>query len=93
LSALTALDLSGTRITDAGLVHLKGLPRLSSLTLTATQVTDAGLEHLKGMTGLKTLYLNGTDVTDASVQQFKQSRPSLRVATGEIKVQDWFKAW
>ena len=41
------LALSSTQITDAGLVHLKGLTELTSLGLSSTQVTDAGIAELK----------------------------------------------
>ena len=49
--------LAGTKVTDAGLVHLKGLAQLQSLDLMEHQVTDAGLEHLKGLTQLQSLDL------------------------------------
>jgi hypothetical protein len=35
-----------TQVTDAGLVHLKGLTNLSKLDLVNTQVTGAGIEEL-----------------------------------------------
>ena len=41
--------LARTRTTDAGLRHLKRLPKLKTLNLYDTQVTDAGLKQLKGM--------------------------------------------
>ena len=47
-------------MTDAGLVHLKGLTNLQSLDLDSTKVTDAGLEHLKGLTKLQSLSLSDT---------------------------------
>ena len=37
------LNLSSTQITDAGLVHLKGLTTLQQLNLNGTKVTDAGV--------------------------------------------------
>ena len=40
-------------MTDAGLVHLKGLTQLQWLDLAETKVTDAGLVHLKGLTQLQ----------------------------------------
>ncbi len=46
----TALGLGGTAVTDAGLVHAKGLTRLKALGLKDTSVTDNGLVHLKGLT-------------------------------------------
>ncbi len=40
---LKALDLSKTRITDSGLVELRGLKGLLELNLSGTRITDAGL--------------------------------------------------
>ena len=36
-----------TQVTDAGLVHLKGLTNLEKLYLNSTHVTDAGATELK----------------------------------------------
>ena len=44
---VVALDLYGTQVTDAGLVHLKELTNLRELYLDETQVTDAGVAELK----------------------------------------------
>jgi hypothetical protein len=44
---LQSLNLFDTKVTDAGLVHLKGLTSLQSLTLFNTEVTDAGVEGLQ----------------------------------------------
>ena len=43
----TFADFDGTHITDAGLVHLKGLTNLETLHLSDTPITDAGLLHLE----------------------------------------------
>ena len=47
LTKLRALDLSGTAITDAGLVHIKGMTSLTWLDLRRTKVTDAGRAELQ----------------------------------------------
>ena len=47
LTNLNALGLSYTKITDAGLVHLKGLTKLETLDLFNTKITDAGVKSLK----------------------------------------------
>ena len=39
-------DLGGPSITDAGMLHLTGLRKLSSLFIPNTRVTEAGLEEL-----------------------------------------------
>ena len=61
------LRVSLSRLTDAELVHLKGLKGLTELILDGTEVTDAGLAHLKGMTKLTALDLDGTKITDAGL--------------------------
>ena len=41
------LGLQDTEVTDAGLVHLKGLTQLQVLGLQDTEVTNAGVAKLK----------------------------------------------
>ena len=53
--------LHNTKITDPGLVHLKGLAKLQTLSVSGgimrrSGITDASLVHLKGLVGLETLY-------------------------------------
>ena len=70
------MGLDETRITDAGLVYLKGLTNLEvGLGLNHTAITDVGLEHLKDLKKLKQLSLRGTNVTDAGVRKLKLSLP------------------
>jgi hypothetical protein len=71
LQGLKRLDCNGTKITDAGLVHVGGITSLQWLWLADTPVTDAGLAHLKGLTGLRELWLNGTGITDAGLAHLK----------------------
>ena len=62
----------GTKVTDAGLVHLKGLTSLQYLGISDnTKITDAGLVHLKGLTELQSLNLGLTKVTDAGLAHLK----------------------
>ena len=77
---LEFLDLTGNnQITDAGMVHLKGLTKLQTLNLYGTKITDAGLVHLRGMTKLQTLNLKGSmgsmvrrsGITDAGLEHLK----------------------
>ena len=62
---VTRVTLRHTQVSDAGLVHLKGLTSLQRLGLGDTQVSDAGLVHLKGLTSLQRLNLARTQVSDA----------------------------
>ena len=66
------VDLSRSKVTDAGLEHLEGLmTKCQFLSLAVTHVTDAGLEHLKGLTNLQMLCLRRTQVTDAGLEHLK----------------------
>ena len=47
LSQLRRLDLENTKVTDAGLEHLKGLNQLHALSLYGTRVTEAGANKLR----------------------------------------------
>ncbi len=46
-AGLTGLILFNTRVGDAGLTHLKDLPKLKRLNLIGTDVTDAGVAEFK----------------------------------------------
>jgi hypothetical protein len=76
---LTTLQFRSTKITDAGLEHLKTLPQLRRLWLEGSAITDAGLEHLKALTQLRELHLTGTKVTDAGVEGFQEVMPRVKV--------------
>ena len=59
LSPLRTLNLTRTKVTDAGLETMKGLNQLLALDLSGANVTDMGLEHLGGLTQLQWLNLGG----------------------------------
>ena len=71
------LDLSGTGITDSGLVHLTAMPHLERLQLDRTAITDAGLASLKPLRELESLNLYGTRITDAGLTTLAEL-PRLR---------------
>lgn len=71
--------LKATKITDAGLVHLKGLTKLQSLELDDTKITDSGLLHLKGLTNLRVLKLKGTRVTRAGYEKLLKALPKCDI--------------
>ena len=60
---LRRLELSGTAVTSAGLVHLKNLTKLQRLNLCLTAVTDEGFEHLAGMTDMRHMVVCSSKVT------------------------------
>ena len=69
----------GWTITDAGLVHLKGVTQLQTLNLFRTQVSDAGLVHLKELIQLKRLDLRDTQFTDAGVAELQKALPNCKI--------------
>jgi hypothetical protein len=62
------------KITDAGMVHLKGLDRLRTLNLSDLPVTDAGLAAIEGLPELMGLYLSRTKVQGRSLGRMKSLR-------------------
>lgn len=58
-----------SHVTDAGLKHLEGCPRLKVLMLRRTSVSDAGMDSLKNLAALETLDLGMTKVTDDGLKQ------------------------
>ena len=72
---LTSLVLSGTDITDKGLIYLRSLSELNTLDLSNTSVTDVGLKHVA--TSVRVLHLHNTKVTPAGVQKLRQLRKDL----------------
>ncbi|KAK2982825.1 hypothetical protein RJ640_021315 [Escallonia rubra] len=68
LRTLKVLNLGfNEEISDAVLVHLKGLVNLESLNLSFTVVTDGGLRKLSGLSSLKSLNLDARQITDAGL--------------------------
>ena len=68
---VVSVHLRDTKVTDARLVHLIGLPNLQGLNLAETKVTDAGLKHLKGLGKLRHLDLSFTSVADRGLVHIK----------------------
>ncbi len=67
-SNIVDLNLSGTQITDAGLLTVSTMSNLTKLRLDRTAITDAGLGHLTKLKKLNYLNLYRTDVTDTGLK-------------------------
>lgn len=72
---LQYLQLSGTRVSNAGLAHLRHLTGLKVLWLYDTPISDAGLVHLQGLTGLRVLNLRSTLTSTAAVDALQDALP------------------
>ena len=83
LSTLQTLDLSYTRVIDAGLKHVKGVKGLKRLALdTGPMSMDEGLKDIVGLTDLEDLFLAQTAVTDRGLENLKGLTKLERVGTG-----------
>ena len=68
LPALEKLNLSHTRISDEGLLHLRPARQIRDLNLLyAEQITDLGLNAVKGWANLKRLNVRGTRISDPTL--------------------------
>jgi internalin A len=68
LPKLERLDLSHTRITDEGLLHLKSARQIRDLNLYyAEQITDQGMAAIRDWKNLKRLNVRGTRVFDGTL--------------------------
>jgi len=85
---LRTLYLSGTRITAAGLAHLKGIPEIESLGLADTRVTDAGLAHLAGLATLPSLGLGGTRISDTGLAQLSRMTRLQELSLADTAITD-----
>lgn len=72
---LQYVQLSGTRVSNAGLAHLRHLTGLKVLWLYDTPISDAGLVHLRGLTGLQVLNLRSTLTSTAAVDALQDALP------------------
>ncbi len=72
-NALQYLQLSGTRVANAGLEHIKHLIGLRVLWLYDTRISDTGLPLLQGLSGLRVLNLRSTLVTKGGINQLQKS--------------------
>jgi Leucine-rich repeat (LRR) protein len=83
---LESLSL-GSDVTDAGLVHLKGLVNLKELFSSSRLVSDAGLSHLRGLTNLKVLSLSGSRITGSGLSELTglTNLETLNLACAPVK--------
>lgn len=62
-SELRRLEVSGTAVTSAGLIHLKHLTSLERLNVCLTAVDDRGFEHLAGLTKMRRMVVCSSKIT------------------------------
>ncbi len=70
---LVDMNLSRSKVTDAGMATISGMKNLKRLNLANTAVTDAAADSLVPLAGLEYLNLVGTKVTDASLPKLEKT--------------------
>jgi hypothetical protein len=71
IDSLLKVELFGEAITDAGVMHLRGLKHLRELSLAHSAVTDDGLASLTELYELEHLNLSGTKITGAGLKHLQ----------------------
>jgi serine/threonine protein kinase len=82
------LYLSGTKITNRGLRHLKSLTGLLEIHLDDDRITDDGLRHFTEVPSLRIIRLTNTAVTDAALGQFQQCPNLMELHLGRTLITD-----
>ncbi len=75
---LREVDLLQTKVTDAGVQHLRAFTNLKELDLSSTSVGDAGLAQVATLPKLEELKVSDTNVTDLGVASIVKL-PALKV--------------
>jgi hypothetical protein len=77
--SVSDLEISDTRITDAGLANLARMPKLKVPCADRCAITDRGLRTLAGIASLERVSLQDANLTKAAVAAVKAARPDLEV--------------
>jgi hypothetical protein len=85
---LRHLDLRKTKVTDAGVAHLKALKNLQFLNLFRTPLTDAGLASIRELTQLETLLIGGTKVTSEGLAALESFGALRKLSVFDTAVDD-----
>ncbi len=83
---ISELDLSDTKITDAGMAVIGTFPRLSKLNISNTAITDTGIASLNRLVNLDWLAAHSTAVSDASLETLKSLRKLKSVFLWKTRV-------
>jgi hypothetical protein len=85
---ICVLNLAGTRITDAGVRCVEGLPELQSLSLWCTNVGDKSMAYLRGLGNLRDLDISQTKVTNSGLVHLKDLPQLESISLGGTAVDD-----
>jgi Leucine Rich repeat len=82
LEFLLRLDLAGSRVSDAGLKSLQGLPLLEQLDLSGSQITGRGVSRALGeLPNLRWLNIAGMSINWWQRWRLRRSRPNVKIVS------------
>jgi hypothetical protein len=81
LGNLLWLDVSGSQITDQGVLQLQALQSLRRLDLSRTSISEKALGVVQGLPDLEWINLRGTSLSWWTRWRLRRSFPRLRVVT------------
>ena len=79
LTGLETLSVHRSGITNAGLRHLRHLPKLVTLLLQGTQVNDEATEELSKLKQLRAINLLQTQFSRKGIEELKQRLPKTQI--------------
>jgi Leucine-rich repeat (LRR) protein len=85
---LTALNLSGSKVTNAAFEHIRNAKKLDSLSMDNTAITDEGLKAVKDMTSMQRLGFAGTKITDTGMNHIKDLTELTILDASRTKITD-----
>jgi Leucine-rich repeat (LRR) protein len=85
---LKRLKLTGTKVTDAGLITVKRLNDLEELYCSNREITDKGIAGLKGLLHLRSLALADTQLTDRGLSTLSGFKTLEFLVLDRTKVTD-----
>lgn len=85
---VTVLNLAGTPVTDAGMIHVGRLLGLRKLYLGGCAISDNGLRELRRLTQLRFLGLFVTRVTDAGMPSLGNMKQLESINLGKTRTTD-----
>lgn len=86
--SVASVEGAGSKITDAGMLHIGRLTYTYKVFLDLTQVTDAGVAHLRALPDLIDVNLRRTHVTDKGLRNLSGLKFLMTLDLSETKITD-----